>query len=45
MNTFRALIATAALAVVALLAPAASQAAPPTTQVSTDSYNHWQWGG
>lgn len=45
MSTCRALAATLALAVVAVLAPAASQAAPPSIPVPTDPQLHWQWGG
>lgn len=45
MNSFRALIAAVALAVVAVVAPAASEAAPPPVKVSTDLYMTWTWTG
>ncbi|MEO7421271.1 MAG: hypothetical protein ABIU87_02620 [Ornithinibacter sp.] len=45
MKAFRVLLATAALAAVALVAPAASQAESLVIQLPTNSTLHWQWGG
>jgi hypothetical protein len=41
----RILLTATVLAAMAVIAPAAAQAAPPTRDVVVASYEHWTWTG
>lgn len=45
MSRMRILLTATVLAAVALIVPAAAQAAPPTSEPVVFSYEHWTWTG
>lgn len=45
MSRMRILLTAAVLAAMAVLAPAAAQAAPPPRDTVVASYEHWTWTG